>query len=79
MDKHLSGLLQEILHEAVEARLNVFGDILYKECSIRYGEVTIRQIDKRSKSRREKEIDNLVAGGSSRSRGGGQRNQRKRA
>lgn len=35
---------------------------MYEECSNRYGEVTIREAALRSKGRREKEIDELVAG-----------------
>ncbi len=61
LDEHLSGLLQKALRGSVVAKLNMFGEILYEECSNRYGEVTIREALIRSKGRREKEIDDLVA------------------
>ena len=61
LDEHLSGLLQNALRGSVVAKLNLFGEILYEECSNRYGEVTIRETVIRSKGRREKEIDDLVA------------------
>lgn len=62
LDEHLSKLLQNILRGSVESKLNRLGEILYEECSNRYGEVTIREAAPRSKGRREKEIDELVAG-----------------
>ncbi len=61
LDEHLSGLLQKTLRGSVVAKLNMFGEIPYEECSNRYGEVTIREALIRSKGRREKEIDDLVA------------------
>ncbi len=61
LDEHLSGLLQKALRGSVVAKLNLFGEILYEECRNRYGEVTIREAVVRSKGRREKEIDDLVA------------------
>ncbi len=61
LDEHLSGLLQKTLRGSVVAKLNLFGEILYEECRNRYGEVTIREAVVRSKGRREKEIDDLVA------------------
>nr|XP_061841449.1 sodium- and chloride-dependent neutral and basic amino acid transporter B(0+)-like [Nerophis lumbriciformis] len=61
LDEHLSGLLQNALRGSVVAKLNLFGEILYEECSNRYGEVTIRETTIKPKSRREKEIDDLVA------------------
>ncbi|KAJ8393294.1 hypothetical protein AAFF_G00061950 [Aldrovandia affinis] len=44
-----------------ESKLNLFGEILYGECSNRYGEVTVREAVARTKGRREKEINDLVA------------------
>ena len=61
LDEHLSGLLQNALHGSVVAKLNLLGEILYEECSNRYGEVTIREAAIRAKGRREKEIDEVVA------------------
>ena len=61
MDEHLSELLQRTLRGRVEDKLNLFGEILYEECSGRFGEVTIRKAVERTKGRREKEIDDLVA------------------
>lgn len=46
---------------SVEAKLNLFGEILYEECSNRYSEVTTREAGARTRGRREKEIDDLVA------------------
>lgn len=61
LDEHLSGLLQKALRGTVESRLNQFGEILYKECTSRFGEVASRKTGIRAKGRREKEIDDLVA------------------
>ncbi|CAJ1069580.1 hypothetical protein F2P79_025612 [Xyrichtys novacula] len=41
LDESLSQLLQKTLHGTVEAKLNLIGDILYKECSGRYGETLL--------------------------------------
>ncbi|KAF4105507.1 hypothetical protein G5714_013169 [Onychostoma macrolepis] len=38
LDEHLSRLLQKALRGSVVAKLNLFGEILYEECSNRYGE-----------------------------------------
>ena len=62
LDESLSDLLQKALRGTVEAKLNLFGEILYEECSGRYGKVTGRKAAEKSKGRREKEIDDLVAG-----------------
>ncbi|KAJ8356957.1 hypothetical protein SKAU_G00197510 [Synaphobranchus kaupii] len=61
LDEHLSELLQKTLRGPVEAKLNLFSEILYEECSGRYGEVTSRKTAARIKGRREKEIEDLVA------------------
>lgn len=45
----------------MEAKLNLLCEILYEECSGRYSEVTIKKAVARTKGRREKEIDGLVA------------------
>lgn len=61
MDEHLSELLQKALRGSVVARLNLLGEILYEEWSKRYGDVTAREAEIRSKGRREPDIDELVA------------------
>ncbi|KAJ8361990.1 hypothetical protein AAFF_G00407370 [Aldrovandia affinis] len=60
LDEHLSGLLQTALRGSVETKLNLFGEILYEECSNRYGEVTVREAVARTRGG-EREIDDLVA------------------
>ncbi len=61
LDEYLSRLLQKALRGSVLAKLNLFGEIQYEVCRNRYGEETIREAVVRSKGRREKEIDDLVA------------------
>ncbi len=61
LDEYLSRLLQKALRGSVLAKLNLFGEIQYEVCRNRYGEETIREAVVRSKGRREKEIDELVA------------------
>lgn len=61
LDEHLSELPQKALRGPVEAKMNLFGEILYEECSGRFGEVVSRKAGIRTKGRREKEIDDLMA------------------
>lgn len=74
MDEHLSELLQRTLCGPVEAKLNLFGEILYEECSGRYRKVTIKKAVVRTKGRRklmtwwQAESSFASAGGKQRSR-----------
>lgn len=61
LDEHLSEPLQRTLCGPVEAKLNLFGEILYEGCSGRYRKVTIKKAVIRTKGGRKKEIDDLVA------------------
>lgn len=57
----MNELVQRTLHGPVETKLNLFGNILYEECSGRYGEVTIKKTVVGGKRTREKEIKEVVA------------------
>lgn len=48
----LSELLQRVLCGPVKAKLNLFGEILYEECSSKFGKVTGRKVAVRAKGRR---------------------------
>lgn len=57
----MSDLLQRTLRGSTEAKLNLFGEILYEGCRSSYGELTLKKPAARTKGRREKEIEELVA------------------
>lgn len=59
-DEHLSNLLHRTLHGSAEAKLNLYGEIPYKECRGKYGELTFKKPVARTKGRREKEIKKLM-------------------
>ena len=61
LDTDLIKILEERLHGGVEAKLNLFGDIIYQTCKDRFGEVTSKQrTTPKERGRREKEIAQLV-------------------
>lgn len=61
LDTDLIKILEERLHGGVEAKLNLFGDIIYQTCKDRFGEVFSKQrTAPRERGRREKEITQLV-------------------
>ena len=61
LDTDLIKVLQERLHGGVEAKLNLFGDIIYQTCKDRFGEIISKQrTAPRERGRREKEITQLV-------------------
>lgn len=61
LDADLTKTLEGSLHGGIEAKLNLFGDIIYQTCKDRFGEAIPKQrTAPREKGRREKEIIQLV-------------------
>ena len=61
LDKDLSKSLEAKLHGSAEEKLNLFGEVIYQSCQVRFGEVAPKQRQVGSeKGRREQEINLLV-------------------
>lgn len=60
LDADLGGILEGSLRGGVEARLNLFEEIHYQECKVRFGIITTKKTTApRQKGRRERAIKQL--------------------